>query len=802
MTFSLCDNHDIIAVRLQTGLAMEALRLHGSWSLRDFRLTGQGVVLSWFWRIGMKRTGLLLLFWGLAGIALASDWPGMREEADRGLPPRMQYYNRLKGEPMPGPFGQHAQPFRQNLSEPESLNVRLVGKWGRGPAASVTGRDTLVYLGLGSEVAVFNCINAHNPIIVTEIQCRYVVDRVILRDSLLYAVLQGGVEVFNVANPASVTRIKYLPITAVDMCIADTMAYTIDADSFKAYRIVAPDSFQRLGACADSGYYIAADSGFAYLCDRWGLYVIDATDPTNPHQATILTGAQPWAVLADSGYCYYTTAGVSPNSFRIADVSDPYHPAEVGSLDGVASYDIFRLSYFIYLAGYYIVDISNPSFPTTVGSLSTGGLGVWTRSPFAFSFLAADYEGLRVVDITDPVHPVLDTAVAAADEACDICIDGCLAYVADYWSGMKTLDVENPANPIQVGSYDTIGHAPRAQAVAVRDSFANLMTYWWSPADFRVVDVSQPANPQLVATAEVWGPGNAIVVRDSLAFVAEDYKLEIFSVANPRNPRRVGGCQLPNSSFGLCLRDSLAFVANLTSLRIVNVANPAAPTVIGFLAIRAYGVAVRDTIAFVGGTSDLFAVNATDPAAPYLVSTFPLVTEAAVDIAIDGNLAFVGTAANSSKLRVFDISDPESLRCVGYYITPNDVRRVFRDGNLVYAACNSGGVCIFETTSTASVVEVHTAAPRPQAFELMPNPASSFVDIRLEVNRQNSIARMVRFYDAAGRVVLDVPIVLDRGKQSRSHRVDISALPDGCYFVSVEPSGKGRVQKVVKTGTN
>jgi hypothetical protein len=44
------------------------------------------------------------------------------------------------------------------------------------------------------------------------------------------------------------------------MCIDDTLAYTISADSFKVYRIVAPDSFLRLGACADSGYYIAADS--------------------------------------------------------------------------------------------------------------------------------------------------------------------------------------------------------------------------------------------------------------------------------------------------------------------------------------------------------------------------------------------------------------------------------------------------------------------------------------------------------------------------------------------------------------
>jgi hypothetical protein len=739
---------------------------------------------------------LRVLFIALLALSAvwAKDWPQMRDEADKGLPPWIQYYDRLKGEPKLGPFDQH-------LDAPESLNCRLVGKWGRGPAARVTGRDSLVYLALGSEVAIFNCVNAHTPIIVNEIQCRYVVDRPILEDSVLYCVLQGGVEVFNIANPASPTRIKYLPITAVDMCINDTMAYTIDADSFKAYRIVAPDSFQRLGACADSGYYIAADSGFAYLCDRWGLYVIDATDPTSPHQVSVVTGAQAWAVLVDSGYCYYTTAGAGPNQFCIADVSDPYHPAELGSIDSIASYDLCKLSYFVYLAGYYIVDVSTPSFPSEVGSLSTGGIGVWTRSPFSFSFLAASYEGLRVADITNPEHPALDTAVAAAYESWDISLDNGLACVAQYYAGMKVLNTTTPANPFQCGGYDTTGQGPWAQAVAARDSFAYLMTFSRLATDFRVISISDPTNPILVATAGVWNSGQAAQIRDSLVYVAENNHFEVFSIASPRNPRLVGSCQLPSSSYGLCLRDSLAFVGNATSLQVINVANPASPTVVGALGTDALGVAVEDTIALVGGVSQLFAISVANPAAPYKISTLTL-QATCYGVSIDGTTAFVGASPgpHSSKLLVIDISDPESLRSVGYYVTPDEVLGVSRDSNFVYAACNAGGVCIFETTSTNAIAEARPVAPRRQAFTLMPNPASSFVDIKLEVNQNTSTRNTVRFFDADGREVLDIPVVLDRGQQPRSERVDISTLPDGCYFVAVEPVGQVRVQKVIKTG--
>jgi hypothetical protein len=38
----------------------------------------------------MKRIGLRALFWGLVGVGLARDWPQMRDEADKGLPPWIQ----------------------------------------------------------------------------------------------------------------------------------------------------------------------------------------------------------------------------------------------------------------------------------------------------------------------------------------------------------------------------------------------------------------------------------------------------------------------------------------------------------------------------------------------------------------------------------------------------------------------------------------------------------------------------------------------------------------------------------------
>jgi hypothetical protein len=78
----------------------------------------------------MRRILLLLVIGVVSDSAIAASWRDMREEAGKGLPPRIQYYNRLKGEPK-------LVSLFPSLDEPESLNVRLVGKWGRGPAATV-----------------------------------------------------------------------------------------------------------------------------------------------------------------------------------------------------------------------------------------------------------------------------------------------------------------------------------------------------------------------------------------------------------------------------------------------------------------------------------------------------------------------------------------------------------------------------------------------------------------------------------------------------------------------------------------
>ena len=69
----------------------------------------------------------------------------------------------------------------------------------------------------------------------------------------------------------------------------DSLVYALGSDSLVIYNVTDPANWQRLGAGRDSGYTLNVANGYAYLSDWGGLYVIDCTDPTNPHRVSTLS---------------------------------------------------------------------------------------------------------------------------------------------------------------------------------------------------------------------------------------------------------------------------------------------------------------------------------------------------------------------------------------------------------------------------------------------------------------------------------------------------------------------------------
>ncbi len=73
--------------------------------------------------------------------------------------------------------------------------------------------------------------------------------------------------------------------------------------------------------------------------------------------------------------------------------------------------------------------------------------------------------------------------------ACQVCVRGSYAYVADYDCGLRIIDVSVPTAPVEIGSCDSVHDAMH---VVVRGTYAYVAS---GAHGMHCVDVGDPRNP-------------------------------------------------------------------------------------------------------------------------------------------------------------------------------------------------------------------------------------------------------------------------------------------------------------------
>jgi LVIVD repeat-containing protein len=73
------------------------------------------------------------------------------------------------------------------------------------------------------------------------------------------------------------------------------------------------------------------------------------------------------------------------------------------------------------------------------------------------AYIAADTDGLVILDIGNPDSPKPLGSTRAVEHAYFVHVVGDLAYVTDYYRGIRIIDVRNPADPVVLAQYDYPG---------------------------------------------------------------------------------------------------------------------------------------------------------------------------------------------------------------------------------------------------------------------------------------------------------------------------------------------------------
>jgi hypothetical protein len=694
-------------------------------------------------------------------------------------------------------------PYYTSVRMPDSgQGLREVGRWSYGPSYDVDGRttasETLVALARGSGVSLlrFSRQDSLSIELLSDINAEGLMCRVKVADTLLYVGSRKGLEIYSIADERSPARLSWTSIPLNDFALQDSLVYTISGDNlFRIYNVSNPSSPVLQGFCADSGDLVSVAGNAAFLGDRWGLYVVDISNPASPYRIGSW-GSNIEQVEARRSLCYVTTRGSEPGdiTFHVLDVAVPSLPHLIGSLDSAGGNDVCLIDTLAFGSGeedfdrMTIMSVADSTRPRILGSAGRPGpgTGIWASGLAQAAFVGSHFAGLQIYDTRYTSAPVRDTFVLGADMAMDICIDDGKAYVANEQSGLKILDVSDPRNPTTLGSFDSaFGGKPFTTSVVARDSFA--FVDWYGLPLFRVMDVADPTRPLLLGGVDVFSYPEAMVLRDSFVYVAEANRFQIVNVVRPREPVLVGSCVSGDGQyFKVTAQETLAYIAGGGNLKVVNVADPANPQVIAGGGVYSLGVAVRDTFAYIPYVCDtLLVYSVADPTNFRLLSAVPA-SYFPSDAALGESRVYVSSVGG---IDIYRLDNPAQPVRVGSIAGPDVVFRLTYAGGLLYAALMQSGVAIYETTAVGVSENRQVPPPGDARVRAVPNPVRDHI----QVVGAPTGARLV-VCDAAGRAISAKPVERKGG----AIELNAAGLRAGVYFIGVCDNERMVVLRIVK----
>jgi len=256
------------------------------------------------------------------------------------------------------------------------------------------------------------------------------------------------------------------------------------------------------------------------------------------------------------------------------------------------------------------------------------GLKVQVAGDFAYVIRNGGSTDFLVVNITDPVAPILVGSLNSGTTLTNIAVSGNYAYVTSTSNSQEMLiiDLNNPLLPIVVGTYNASGNA-NAQGVAVSGDTVYLVRVSSGDAEFETINVTNKALPVTLGTLNLIDTGNEVAISGNYAYVVSS--------------------------------------SNTHELEIINITVPAIPTLAGFydfagsttnaVTVVAYG----DKI-YLGNSNSLYIFQDTVHTTATLLGSVPL-AGLVNDLVFDGsNLIFAATSNSTADFRVVDISVPAS----------------------------------------------------------------------------------------------------------------------------------------------
>lgn len=534
-----------------------------------------------------------------------------------------------------------------------------------------------------------------------------------VNDLLFVSNSSGLLELYDITTPQSPTLQSTLMLNFPHrVAIKGTTAYIPDEVSgIRVVDFTDPTDMQLVNTIDTNGNAVSAqvDGNYLYLADEFqGLKIFDITTPATPVLVgSYLTNSDALDVKVKGNYVYIA---VSWNSIDIIDISNKSNPTLALSYmdyfnyyNAVEKLDI-QGNYLLamdYYNGLIVYDISDPVNPITQGSAVPFATRWWGQ-PYGFAsngtymFVASETYGVGTLDISDIKAPHMPYSYRGVNWWTNsVDASGNRAYVCENdWGRMTVLDISNPAHPKYLG--ETPQGVTACKKEIIYDN--NYVYATVGNEGMKVINVSNPASPTVVATLDHGSGARKIFKLNNYVYVVYDSWIYIYNVTTPATPTLAG-------SYGYYADDvyvegNYAYLAGTRSLRIVNIANPASVTVVSTYdypsgPIPTYGITKSGNYVFVGGNENLGVFDVSNPASPVLVYK-TIGTDVPENLVVADNHLY--SCIYDMGVQIFDITTPTLPVLKEVYPMGGCLGIQAKDGN-IYIADESTGFKILNEDS-------------------------------------------------------------------------------------------------------
>jgi len=337
---------------------------------------------------------------------------------------------------------------------------------------------------------------------------------------------------------------------------------------------------------------------------------------------------------------------------------------------------------------------------------------------------------LLIYDCVDPDNSILVGSVHLGDRTSSSMIKNLYAkdnyiYVANEFEGLWIIDVTDPANPFKASQVDLPG---LAMSVFVQDNFAYVATGTniqpYTDGGLWAIDVSDPFNPEITGSNTAIGFSAGISVEDDYAYTCSPFtsSINIVNISNPSNPEFIENYILPGAgyTFNIQVQDEIAYVTgDVAGLFIVDVSDPELPTMLNNyippnwgMFDQALDVVVSEGIMYLAGFSNIYIADVFDPSNPMHLEAYA-VGEGFyhTSVAISGSALFVAT--QNTGLYTLDVSDPGSPMISDHNMTGASCTDVIVNDNYAYASQTFNGTRIIDLSNINEPTEVASYAVWP-----------------------------------------------------------------------------------------